>query len=114
MPQQHYAGEKLFADYAGQTVPVLDRNGGVAFKAHIFVAVLDASNYTNYTYACATRSEATPDWIGGLIDAMEFHGGMPRLLVPDNPKGALRTHARPDHAGLREPLRYRDAARAPA
>lgn len=75
MPQQHYAGEKLFADYAGQTVPILDRTGGIAFKAHIFVAVLGASNYT---YACATRSEATPDSIGGLIDAMEFYGGVPR------------------------------------
>jgi transposase len=72
MPQQHYAGEKLFADYAGHTVPILDRTGGIAFKANIFVAVLGASNYS---YACATRSEATPDWIGGLIDAMEFYGG---------------------------------------
>ncbi|MGF6727880.1 transposase [Paraburkholderia sp. GAS41] len=86
MPQQHYAGEKLFADFAGQTVSILDRAGGVAFKAHIFVAVLGASNYT---YACATRSEATPDWIGGLIDAMEFCGGVPRLLVPDNPRALI-------------------------
>lgn len=86
MLQQHYAGEKLFADFAGQTVPILDRAGGVAFKAHIFVTVLGASNYT---YACATRSEATPDWIGGFIDAMEFCGGVPRLLVPDNPRALI-------------------------
>ncbi|VVE85937.1 transposase [Pandoraea sputorum] len=44
MRQQHQAGEKLFADFAGQTVPILDREGGVAFDAHIFVAVLGASN----------------------------------------------------------------------
>ncbi|MEM5332417.1 IS21 family transposase, partial [Paraburkholderia sp. JHI2823] len=44
---------------------------------------------SNYTYASATRSEATPDWIGGLIDAMEFYGGVPRLLVPDNPKALI-------------------------
>uniref|UniRef100_UPI003BEF16F2 IS21 family transposase n=1 Tax=Burkholderia arboris TaxID=488730 RepID=UPI003BEF16F2 len=86
MRQQHLAGEKLFADFAGPTVPILDRAGGVAFKAHIFVAVLGASNYT---YACATRSEATPDWIGGMIGAMEFYGGVPRLLVPDNPKALI-------------------------
>ncbi|VVD88949.1 integrase [Pandoraea cepalis] len=89
MRQQHQAGEKLFADFAGQTVPILAREGGVAFDAHIFVAVLGASNYT---YACATRSEATPDWIGGMIGAMEFYGGVPQLLVPDNPK-ALVTKA---------------------
>jgi transposase len=44
MRQQHRAGEKLFADFAGQTMPILDRAGGIAFEAHIFVAVLGASN----------------------------------------------------------------------
>ncbi|HDR9504586.1 IS21 family transposase [Burkholderia pyrrocinia] len=86
MRQQHRAGEKLFADFAGQTVPILGRDGGVTFKAHVFVAVLGASNYT---YACATRSEAMPDWIGSLIDALEFYGGVPELLVPDNPKALI-------------------------
>ncbi|KGW18106.1 sigma-70, region 4 family protein [Burkholderia pseudomallei MSHR4000] len=86
MRQQHRAGEKLFADFAGQTVPILGRDGGVAFKAHVFVAVLGASNYT---YACATRSETMPDWIGSLIDALKFYGGVPKLLVPDNPKALI-------------------------
>jgi len=86
MRQQHRAGEKLFADFAGQTVPILGRDGGVVLKAHVFVAVLGASNYT---YACATRSEAMPDWIGSLIDALEFYGGVPELLVPDNPKALI-------------------------
>lgn len=86
MHQQHHAGEKLFADFAGPTVPILDHAGGIASKAHIFVAVLGASNYT---YACATRSEATPDWIGGMIGAMEFYGGVPQLLVPDNPEALI-------------------------
>ncbi|CAB3734616.1 hypothetical protein LMG22037_05888 [Paraburkholderia phenoliruptrix] len=74
MRQQHRAGEKLFADFAGHTMPILDGRGGLAFHAHVFVAVLGASNYT---YACATRSEGTHDWIGGLIGAMEFYGGAP-------------------------------------
>ncbi|AIO71740.1 MULTISPECIES: IS21 family transposase [Pseudomonadota] len=86
MRQQHRAGEKLFADFAGHTMPILGRDGGIDFQAHIFVAVLGASNYT---YACATRSEAMPDWIGGLIDALEFYGGVPELLVPDNPKALI-------------------------
>ena len=79
MRQQHRAGEKLFADFAGQTVPVLARDGGIAFQAHVFVAVLGASNYT---FACATQSETMADWIGGLCDALEFIGGVPDLLVP--------------------------------
>lgn len=90
MRQQHRAGEKLFADFAGHTMPILDGRGGVAFRAHVFVTVLGASNYT---YACATRSEGTHDWIGGLIGAMEFYGGAPSLLVPDNPRALI---ARPD------------------
>ena len=55
MRQTHIAGEKLFVDYAGQTVPIIDAATGEIRRAQIFVAVLGASNYT---YACAT---ATPD-----------------------------------------------------
>jgi transposase len=86
MRQQHRAGEKLFADFAGQTVPVLARDGGIAFQSHVFVAVLGASNYT---FACATQSERMGDWIGGLCDALEFIGGVPELLVPANPKALI-------------------------
>lgn len=117
MRQQHRAGEKLFADFAGQTVPILGRDGGVAFKAHVFVAVLGASNYT---YACATRSETMPDWIGSLIDALEFYGGVPRAAGARQPQGndrqgrSVRTGAGQHHAGLREPLRDRHVAGAAA
>jgi transposase len=51
MRQTHIAGEKLFVDYAGQTVPIVDAATGEITRAQIFVAVLGASNYT---YACAT------------------------------------------------------------
>ena len=51
MRQIHLAGEKLFVDYAGQTVPIVDAATGEIRRAQIFVAVLGASNYT---YACAT------------------------------------------------------------
>lgn len=90
MRQTHRAGEKLFADFAGPTITIVDKDGGVAFHAHIFVAVLGASNYT---YACAMRDETTASWIGGLVQAMEYIGGVPALLVPDNPKALI---ARPD------------------
>ena len=58
MRQRHYAGEKLFVDYAGATVPVYGMQGDEAFRAHIFVGALGASGYA---YAEATRTEALPD-----------------------------------------------------
>ena len=86
MRQVHRAGEKLFADFAGPTVPILTAAGGVAAHAHVFVAVLGASNYT---YACATASEGLADWIGGLVQALAYVGGVPELIVPDNPRALV-------------------------
>jgi transposase len=83
MRQVHKAGEKQFIDYAGQTVPVIDRNTGEVRFAEVFVAVLGASNYT---YCEATWSQALPDWIASHIRAFEFIGGVPEVLVPDNLK----------------------------
>ena len=66
MRQVHLAGEKLFIDYAGQTVTIVDPDTGEMRAAHIFVAVLGASNYT---YACATAGETQGDWLRGLTQA---------------------------------------------
>ena len=90
MRQTHIAGERLFVDYAGQTVPVIDAATGEMRRAQIFVAVLGASNYT---YACATATQTAADWVGSIIDALEFCGGVPRLIVPDQPRALI---ARPD------------------
>lgn len=86
MRQTHRAGEKLFIDYAGQTVPVIDRATGEIRPAHIFVAVLGASNYT---FACATAAETQADWLGALGRALHFIGGAPDLIVPDNPRAMI-------------------------
>ena len=86
MRQTHRAGEKLFADYAGDTVPVIDPATGEIHRAHIFVAVLGASNYT---YACATAAETQADWLGALGRALHFIGGAPELIVPDNPRAMI-------------------------
>ena len=90
MRQTHIAGEKLFVDYAGQTMPVIDPATGEITQAQIFVAVLGASNYT---YACATPRQSSADWIGAIIAALEFFGGVPRLIVPDQTRALI---ARPD------------------
>lgn len=81
MRQTHRAGEKLFVDYAGQTVTLTDPSTGEAKEAQVFVAVLGASNYT---YAEATWSQALPDWISSHVRAFEFFGGTPDLIIPDN------------------------------
>ncbi len=87
MRQDHRAGEKLFIDYAGQTVPVLARESGEALEAQVFVAVMGASNYA---YVEATRSQALPDWIGSHVRAFAFFGGVPEVLVPDNLKSGVK------------------------
>ena len=90
MRQVHRAGEKLFIDYCGPTVPVVNPDTGEIRQAQIFVAVLGASNYT---FACATWTQKQEDWLAAHVQALEFFGGVPALLVPDNLKSAVRkTH----------------------
>jgi transposase len=86
MRQTHLAGEMMFVDYAGPTVPIVDPVTGEIHEAQIFVAVLGASNYT---YAEATYSQQLPDWIGSHVRAFEFFGGAPKLVVPDNPRSGV-------------------------
>ena len=81
MRQVHRAGEKLFIDYAGPTIGLSDGS-----RAHIFVAALGASSYT---YACATPRETMADWITSTARALHFFGGVPQLIVPDNPKAMI-------------------------
>jgi transposase len=92
MRQTHPAGEKLFVDYAGDTVPVLDQITNTERPAHIFVAALGASNYT---YAEARWSEGLGDWIGAHVNALTAIGGVPKAVVCDNLK-----------AGVTKPSRY--------
>jgi transposase len=87
MRQAHIGGDKLFVDYAGDTVPVIvDRLTGQVRPAQIFVAVLGASNFT---YAEASWTQALADWIGAHTRAFAALGGVPKLLVPDNTKIAV-------------------------
>src|SRR6516225_5609817 len=81
--QREPAGDRMFVDYAGQTVDLIDGSTGEIRPAQIFVAVMGASNYT---YAEATLTQTLPDWIGAHIRALAFMGGVPAQLVPDNPK----------------------------
>ena len=88
---EHKAGDKLFVDYAGQTMPLTDPKTGEMTEAQIFVAVLGASNYT---FAEATLTQSLPDWIGSHIRCFAFLGGAPRLVVPDNLKSGVTSPCR--------------------
>jgi transposase len=92
MRQTHVAGDKLFVDWAGDTIPIIDAMTGEVHEAHLFVAALGASSYT---YAEARWTETLPDWIGAHVNALDFLGGVMKAAVPDNLK-----------AGITRPSRY--------
>jgi transposase len=91
MRQTHLAGEKLFVDYAGQTVEVIDGATGEVRRAQIFVAALGASNFT---YAEARWTQALPDWIGCHVGAFTSFGGVTRQIVCDNLKAGVTAACR--------------------
>ena len=84
--QTHRAGEKLFVDYAGQTIPVTDPVTGHVREAYLFIASLGASSYT---FAWASLSQDLPAWIEAHVRAFTFFGGVPEILVPDNLKSGV-------------------------
>ncbi|MCZ2074294.1 MAG: IS21 family transposase [Bryobacterales bacterium] len=85
--QEHRAGEKMFVDYAGATIPIHDPKTGAVEVAVIFVAVLGTSSYT---FAEATLGADLRNWIGSHIRAYEFFGGVAAITVPDNCKTAVK------------------------
>ena len=91
--QEYKAGEKMFVDWAGATIPIYSRAGGEPEQAHLFVAVLGASSYT---YAEATRDEQLMNWLGAHMRAFEFFHGVPQLIVPDNTKTGVTRACRYD------------------
>src|SRR5262245_27642844 len=84
--QPHRAGEKLFVDYAGPKVEVIDPETGEVRPANIFVAVLGTSCFTCVE---ARWTQNSSDWLGAHVRAFEFFGGVPELVIPDNLKAAV-------------------------
>ena len=86
MRQDHKAGEKLFVDYAGMTVEIIERWTGEVREAQVFVAALGASGYT---YAEVTWTQGLEDWIGSHQRCFEYIGGVVEIVVPDNLRSAV-------------------------
>lgn len=86
MRQVHIAGEKLFIDYCGPTIPIVNPDTGEFRQAQVIVFVWGASTHT---YAEATESQKKSNWIESHVNAFEYFGGVPEILVPDNLKSAV-------------------------
>jgi len=86
MRQVHRAGEKLFVDYAGKKPAIVDPKTGERIEVELFIAVLGASNYT---YAEATRTQRSHDWIGSHTRCLTQLGGVPGAIVPDQLKSGV-------------------------
>lgn len=86
MRQHHVAGDKVFVDYSGKRIGIVNPATGEIREAEIFVAVLGASNLT---YAEATWTQKLPDWTSAHVRMFRFFDGTPRLLVPDNLKSGV-------------------------
>jgi transposase len=86
MRQHHVAGDKVFVDYSGKKISIVDPKTGEVRDAEIFIAVLGASSYT---YAEATWTQTLPDWIGAHVRMFRFFEGVPRVVVPDNLKSGV-------------------------
>lgn len=100
MRQHRRAGEKLFIDFAGPTVPLRD-----GARAQVFVSAMAASSYV---FACATPAQRLDDWIACMVRALHFYGGVPQLIVPDNASAVI---ASPDRYEPRANETVQDFAR---
>ncbi len=84
--QVHTAGERVFVDFAGHAMEVIDGATGEVHRAEIFVGVLGASSYT---FAQAVWTQSLPDWIAAHAAMLAFIGGVPRQVVSDNLRAGI-------------------------
>ena len=83
---EHKAGDKAMFDYAGKKLHLIDPSTGEMTAVEVFIAILPCSQYT---YAEASMSQQTPDFLGSLSRALTYFGGVPNALVTDNLKPAV-------------------------
>jgi len=114
MRQVHRAGEKAFLDYSGKKPTIVAPATGEVIEVELFVMVLGASNYT---YAEATRTQQTADFIGSTVRGLEYFGRVPLILVPDQLRSAVTGPDRYDpeiNATYAEMARHYGVAIVPA
>ena len=84
---EHKVGDKMFVDYTGKKLSIIDRNTGEIQEVEVFVSILGSSRLT---YVEASLSQKKGDFIGSLINTLAFYGGVPAAIVPDNLKSAVK------------------------
>jgi len=82
----HKAGDKMFVDFAGKKLEIVDKQTGEVTEVETFIAVLGASQYT---YVEAVASQKKHDWIKVNQNAMYYFGGVSQAIVPDCLKSAI-------------------------
>jgi transposase len=86
MRMEHKAGDKLYVDFAGDKLSIVDKQTGEIQYVEVFVAILGASQLT---YVEAVMSQQKDDFIGACEGALLYYGGVPAAIVPDNLKSAV-------------------------
>jgi hypothetical protein len=86
MRMEHKAGDKMFVDYTGKKLHVVDKLSGEITDVEVFVAILGCSQLT---FVMAMASQQKEDFIMGCEKALHFYGGVPQAIVPDNLKSAV-------------------------
>ena len=86
MHMTHKIGDKMYVDYAGKTLEVVDEDTGEVKEVQFFVAILGASQYT---YAEASWSQKKADFIASIENSLHYFEGVPAAIVPDNLKSAV-------------------------
>lgn len=103
--QTHGAGEKVFVDFAGDTIDIADPLTGEVRPMKLFVGAMGASNYI---FAQARQSEQIADFIGAHVDMLAFFGGAPKVVVCDNLKAAVTNPDRYEPGLNRSYLEFAD------
>ena len=83
---EHEPADKMYIDFTGKKLSIIDEDTGEIQEIEVFVALL---GYSQYTYVEALRSQKKEDFIQAVQNALHFFGGVPRALVPDNLKSAV-------------------------
>lgn len=86
MRMEYAAGERMFVDFTGDRMPVIDPATGEVTMAEIFVSVLGASGML---YVEATRGQDLQSWLLAHVRAWDAYGGVARVTVPDNLKSGV-------------------------
>lgn len=84
----HQPGDKLFIDFAGEKLCLVNYEDGLVTEVEVYIAIL---GYSQLTYIEALYSQSKDDFLHATANALSYFGGVPRALITDNLKTAVTT-----------------------